>query len=457
MALATLGLAGCVGMIGGELEEERCTAGVGPIQRLDETEYNNTTRELVGEVTSASLASAPVVTDLLAEQYQAIAEEIAAVAVTQLSPCESVEEVCAEDFIRSFGARAYRRPIEEGDVTRLMGVYAVGAEEGFASGIELVIQAMLQSPYFLYRVELGDPLTQHELASRLSYFLWDSMPDDALRAAADSGALGTTEQIVANAKRMIEDPRARAMVAAFHAEWLRLDELATMSKKPDVFPEFDDSMRVLLREETESFVDRVFWEDGRPAALLDPDGVLTQASVLSILATPTRTSPVQRGKFVIEEMLCDTVPPPPPNVADDFPEASDEALSVRERLEQHRENPACASCHTMMDSIGLGLEDFDALGRFRETEDASGELIHTDVDGPFVGGVELSEKLATSAQFRDCVATRWFRRAYGRKETGADGCALEEVRSGLAQANDMRELLLLIVRSSAFRTKGAQP
>jgi len=454
------------------------------------------------------------VSALLAENYMTAAETIAANAIPRLGtiePCDTVtkgEDACSKVVVQSFGRRTFRRPLTDAEVTRYLALYAKGrAGAKYEDGIAVVIQAMLQSPAFLYRVEDGVPaqpgqasvlLTSNEMATRLSYFLWASMPDDRLFAAADANALATPEQLGAQAERMLQDNRAKQMPGTFHREWLELTHALEAPKAPMMYPAWTPQLAADLFTESQTFVDQVFWTDGQLSSLiaapysyvnanvaklygadppastgfskvmLDPTkraGLLTQGTFLAAHANPDQTSPVRRGKFVREQLLCQPVPPPPNDVVVKPPDY-DPTTSTRDRFIQHEKEARCAGCHAAMDSIGFGLEAYDAIGAFRTMDgihpvNAHGALTSTDVDGEFEGGVALAQKLAASTTVASCAVTQWFRFANGRGDTDADACSLETIRAALAAAgNDMRTIPLAIVKSDAFRYRpltGGEP
>jgi mono/diheme cytochrome c family protein len=328
---------------------------------------------------------------------------------------------CAQRIIESLARRAYRRSPAKGEIDELLGLVRIaqGRGDSFESGIRLALEAILVNPNFLFRIE-QDPagagpahrIADLELASRLSYFLWSSMPDDEILGLAAQHRLHVPETLHAQMKRMLSDPRSRALVENFGGQWLQFRNLDVLKPDPQKFPEFDAGLREAMRTETEMFFSAIVHEDrsildfldgrftyrnerlakhygipgvtGREFRRVELDGsqrsgVLTQASVLTVSSYPTRTSPVIRGKWVLENLL-DTPPPPPPADVPPLNEAAIGAtLSMREQLEQHRSNPACAGCHARMDPIGFGLENYDAIGRYRTSEgkfriDSSGTL-----------------------------------------------------------------------------------
>ena len=504
-------------------EPSECTASAdlaAPLRRLTQLEYRNTVRDLLGVELPADFdfpddalaggfdnnAAVLSVSPLLAEKYLEAAEALAASALEQnpsLVPCDPVtagEQACAAQFIERFGKRAYRRPLSATETERLTRAFTAGKAEGdFRSGAALVIQAALQSSAFLYRFEFGVGavagqqlvrLTQHELAARLSYFLWGSMPSDELLSAADAAQLATSEQIAARARLMLDDARARPAVSEFYRQWLGVSDIAALQKDTATYPDYTPALQTAMAAELPAFIEHVVWSADRsltalltapvgfvteplaalygvepPAAslptqvALNPDeraGVLTQAAVLAVHALPNQSSPVARGKFVRERLLCQTPSPPPANLNVTPPEV-DPNLSTRERFAQHTESAECAGCHELMDPLGFAFESYDALGRYRATDggkpiDTSGWVSgSTDIDGPFQNARELAGKLASSQQVRDCVATQWFRYAFGRHEGPADACALTKLQADFsASSADLRELLVSLTQTESF-------
>ncbi|MEM7158547.1 MAG: DUF1592 domain-containing protein [Myxococcota bacterium] len=464
-------------------------------------------------------ASALVVSPLLAEQFLTAAENLAVkhspTILATLASCAnatSLDGGCttqSQAWIRSFGKEVFRRPMADDEVTEWFAVFSDGTalDGGFdaLSGVELVVAGMLQSPHFLYRVEFGrnepnaegiDELSPHEMATRLSFLFWNSPPDRILIDAADADELRTPEQLEQQARRLLRAPRAREAVRNFHRQWLELEKvtevLAGIGKDTEMFPDYDPDILPLLQQETEGFFEfAVFDADATldtlftapftivnqplaefygfdaPGATeeqfvrveLDParySGFLTQAGLLALYAKPNRTSPVHRGKFVRERLLCQ-IPPPPPDVVPEAPDV-DISQTTRQQLEQHKTDPLCSSCHQMLDPLGLGFEHFDAMGRWRDDEnglpiDASGEFIATtDIDGAFNGVVEFGAAMGGSQQVRDCVTTQWFRFAHGRGETDADDESLALVREAFARSEfRIQELLVALTQTHAFR------
>ncbi|WP_224242185.1 DUF1592 domain-containing protein [Hyalangium gracile] len=488
--------------------------GPSPLRRLNRFEYDNTVRDLLGTTLQPAKAFAPEeeslgfknnayalnVTLLHVEQWMTASETLAAAAdLSKILPCQptaATEATCARQFIEQFGKRAWRRPLEAEEVARLGSVYQAGrTRKDFATGIRMVIESLLQSPFFLYRVESGRPSTQggpvqttsHEMASRLSYFLWGTMPDPALFQAADADQLSTREQVEAQVRRMLNDPKAHRMVAEFHKQWLMLDELEHVTKDNTLYPSFEP-LKAAMRTETEKFLDYVFFE-GDASQLFNANftfankelaafygingptgtafekvavnplqraGFLTQASFLASHAKPNQSSPIHRGVFVRKQILCQTLPTPPDDVG--MPPDPTPDSTTRERFAEHTSNPACSGCHALIDPIGFTFENYDGVGGYRTHEgalpvDASGGVSKAeDANGNFVGAVEMSRRFAESTYVKDCIATQWFRFANGRAEVEAEKCELQELqRQFAATGYNLRELMVQLALSDAFR------
>ena len=497
------------------------------MRRLTRLEYNNTVRDLLGDTTAPADRFPPdevsngfnnngavlSVSPLLAEKYQEAAEALAATAVKNLAalvPCDPAragEDACARQFVEGFGRRVYRRPLAAAETQRLLAVHgAARAGATFARGIEVTLRAMLQSPSFLYRLEItsaGRPgeklvrLTSHEVAARLSYLLWASTPDDRLLQAADRNELATPEQVGRMARALLDDPRTRRAAAEFYRQWLGLGALDNLVKDARVYPELTAELRAGMRAESAAFVEHLVFGAGdrklgtlftsstsfvTPAlarlygvtppaggsgggaaapqqVALPPAeraGVLTHAALLAVHALPDQSSPVARGKFVREQILCQELPSQPPNLMVTPPEV-DPTRPTRERFRQHAEDPACAICHALMDPVGFGLEAYDGIGRFRASDggrpvDSTGMLVQTrDADGSFRGARELAERLSRSAEVRDCLATQWYRYSLGRLEGPGDACSITRLRNTFsASGGDLRELLVAVTETEAF-------
>jgi hypothetical protein len=499
--------------------------GPAPVRRLTRAQYNNTVRDLLGDTTHpaddfppdqsvgdfSNVAINQTVSALLAQGYESAAEALAAKAVANLPailPCDpqqAGEDACAKTFISAFGKRAYRRPLTADESGALFTLYSTnrsGAD--FANGVQAVLEALLQSAPFLYFYETGStagrvgnavPLTSWEMASRLSYLVWNSMPDDALFTAAENDALKTADQIEAAVRRMITDPKARDATAEFFTEWLKASDLDLLAKDPTVYPSYSADIGASMKRGLIAFTSSVVWDgdgkietlltspsvflDGKTGPLLgvgnvtgtnvqkvdmDPAkyaGILTQPAVLTVFAKPNQSSPVQRGKFVRERLFCQPLPPPPANIVIKPPDIK-AGESTRERFAQHDKDPFCAGCHHLMDPIGFGFESFDGIGRWRDTDqglpvDASGSLQATDVDGAFVGTKDLATHLAKSSAVRACVGTEYFRFAMGRGVDADDDCSVATIGDALEKSGgNIRELIVAVTRTPAFRYRRAQ-
>jgi hypothetical protein len=508
---------------GGPIDPGRVT-----LHRLNRTEYNNTVRDLLGTQlrpaddfasdpagfgydTNSDVQSLP---PLQLDQYltaaavladEAIARGVAAFAAGQGVPaCDPVADAtCAPKLVRAFARRAFRRPIPVEELGRLLKIGTAARMQG-ADGLgqlTLMLRAILSSPHFLFKVEVdpdplspaAHPLSPHELAARLSYFLWSSMPDAALFAGADGARLGSEAEVRAQAMRMLGDPKSAPLVDSFAAQWLSLAALDEHEVDADQF-KFDKSFARSLRNETLAFFrefltrdlpvtellraqftfvdDRLAAHYGLPAVgsssptrvALSGDkrrGLLTQAAILTRTSFPARTSPTVRGAWISTHVLCSPPPPPPPNVPP-FPEAKAGAMgTVRQRLEAHRANPACASCHAVIDPIGLGLENYDLVGRYRTTDrgapiDASGVLPGGTA---FNGAGELSALLAADPRLAACLARNLMTYALGRGLDPSDEPALAEVvnRATGAAGAGVRGLILEVVASPPFRQRRGEP
>jgi hypothetical protein len=414
-------------------------------------------------------------------------------------------EACAETILASLARRAYRRPVAEGELAPLLEFYRAGHGDSgsFDGGVQVALKALLVSPEFLFRIQ-RDPadaapgslyrISDLELASRLSFFLWSSIPDDELLAAAERGTLGKPRELERQVRRMIADPRADAFVGNFAGQWLYLRNLEAVIPVQSIFPNFDDTLREGLRQETELFFASVLREDRNVLDLLDADytfvnervarhygipnvkgshfrrvqlpegsprrGLLGHGSVLAVTSRADRTSPVVRGQWILENLL-GAEPPPPANVppldATNTTDGQGTVLSLRERLTAHRANPTCASCHMAMDSLGFALEGFDAVGRWRAIDelgdpiDASGVL----PDGStFRSFDEFRETLKSSELFRLVLAEKLMTYALGRGVEPYDMPAVRAiVRDAADDDNRFSQFILGVVNSTPFRMR----
>jgi mono/diheme cytochrome c family protein len=410
---------------------------------------------------------------------------------------------CAKTILSKLARRAYRRGVTDADVEPLMAFYREGKQAGFDAGIERAIRRLLVSPEFLARVE-RDPagvkpgqvyrISDRELASRLSFFLWSSIPDETLIALAEKKQLGDPATLAAQVKRMIADPRAEAFVRNFAGQWLFLRNLEAAVPVQSAFPDFDDSLRQAFRTETELFFDSIVRDDRSAFDLLRADytflnerlarhygiagirgshfrrvvlgpeaarsGLLGQGSILTVTSYPDRTSPVKRGKWILENLLGTPPPPPLPNVGELKPTGAGGAvLSMRDRMAQHRANPTCASCHSMMDPLGLALENFDAVGKWRTLGESATPIDVAGVlpDGTkFEGPAGLRASLLRSNRFVATLTEKMMTYALGRGLEHYDAPAVRAVLQN-AQRDDYRlsSLILGIVQSTPFRMRKA--
>ena len=408
---------------------------------------------------------------------------------------------CAHKIVSDFANRAFRRPVGEREITRFTNLVSLAQHQGdsFEEGICLALQGILVSPHFLYRIEtdptvtpanVSHPITQHELASRLSYFLWSSMPDEPLRACADKQTLRNPAVLNAQVRRMLKDPRSIALSQNFSGQWLQFRALESAKPDRQRFPNFDEYLRMSMRRETELFFDNILRDDRSVLDLLDGKytflngrlanfygipgvegptfrkvdltgtprgGVLTQASVLTVTSYANRTSPVLRGKWILENFFNAAPPPPPPGVPNLDVSTVGSDASLRQQLEAHRKNPTCASCHARMDPLGFGLENFDATGAWRDNDgkiaiDSSGSL----PDGrTFKGPDGLKGILKTDRNiFAQCLTAKLLTYALGRGLERSDNATEKTITQHVA-ANDYRfsNLILEIVNSKPFQMR----
>jgi hypothetical protein len=409
--------------------------------------------------------------------------------------CDPAAGTCLETFLARFGRRAFRRPLAAEELERYLAVARTGATKAGDpwAGARTAVVALLQSPHFLYRVELGqaepgDPtrlrLGAFEVASRLAFFVTNRPPDDQLLDAAQQDRLGD-EQLAEHARRLLASPHAVAAVESFYDDYLDLGSLATLAKDAAAFPMFTDAIKADLRAETVRTLRTLTFDEERDFRTVFQDrttfltpalarfyglpapaggataraetaaeraGLLMQASLLALHAHDSHTSPSRRGKFVRETLLCQTIPDPPPNIETNLPPASGALDTTRKRVEAHVANPACSGCHALMDPIGLALENFDAVGRYRTTEGGAPIDAHGALDGKdFTGPLGLAEAVAAHPEVPACFAATILRQAsggllVGEKELVADlGRRFEEGRF------NVRALLLAVVSHPAFR------
>jgi hypothetical protein len=509
------------------------SANSGDLRRLTISQYNNTVRDLLGDYTRPADQFPPEdflngftnqmegqsVPPLLAEAYTIAAEKLAANTFRRgdeqkLIPCKPAspgDRACRDQFIRQFGLKAFRRPLTDKEVAGYADLFGEAArkQRDFLAGAKVVVEAMLQSPSFLFHLEdgPGGQSRQYGVASRLSYFLWDTMPSAELLHAAQAGQLGTVDQIKKIARRMMDDPRARRALEVFLAQWMRFDRVMT-AVRGRVTPDFSASMLPLMTEETKHLFNHLVWDDANFMEMFNADytflpsrlaalygleapaeefgmvkypadstraGVLGHAGLLTLTASQTDTSPTARGLFVREHFLCQNVPPPPPGVDTNLPAVSDKPLTNKERLQIHLANKSCASCHTLIDPIGLGFEKYDNIGRYRVKQIVKIQLqrdsvtnkprepkeFQLDLDTTaHIQGIpnsefstlkELGNVLAQDPTCERCVVKQIFRYAAGRHETEADQPYLDSLFEAFSKSGfRFRELVLALVTSPPF-------
>ena len=492
------------------------------MRRLNRTEYNNTVRHLTGldlklandfpsdDVGNGfdNIGDVLSLPPILMEKYLTSAKQIADEVIRNVDatkkvfpkePTDILDEVIQVSRANAmhFASRAFRRPLDAEETERLSKLMRAAWEANATKEeiMQTVITVVLASPHFLYRIEDDDPkdfiegirpLNDFELASRLSYFLWSSMPDDRLFQLAGDGKLHTTDQLNAEVDRMLADPKSKALVENFAGQWLQLRDLDALSPDPVKFVTFDDKLRQSMRQETELLFNSILKENRSILELLSADytylderlarhydiggvsgdefrridlrgkrrGMLMHGSILLLTSNPTRTSPVKRGKWVLENLLAEPPPPPPPNV----PElgAEGETLgTLRQQMEQHRANPNCAVCHVKMDAVGFGLENFDAIGSWRESDgrekiDPSGIL---PGGRNFNGPLDLVQILVEDkkTEFTRCVTLKMLTYALGRGLGVADRCTVSSIVNKLSEENYRFAILIKsIVTSPPF-------
>lgn len=532
--------------------------GRAPLRRLTTFEYNNTIRDLLGDTTNPgnSLPSEVIgngfgnnadeqsVSALLAEGYGTVATAIAAratanaTALGKLASCGSnvtaaMEESCASTIINTLLPKAYRRTVTPAEQTDYLTLYksirALSTSMTFAAGIAGVIEAILQAPDFLYRVEFGttDPanpavkkLTGREVATRLSYFFWQTMPDQALTTAADANMLSTPEQVLTQAQRLLDDPKSHQTVAFYFDNVLPLPILSDLTRSKEQFPTFSPSIGQLMRQETQRTIEYEIFENTTPApgssftpgslpALLTAPytfvnqtlfnfygasafsgttavtgtnlqkvsvntsqrlGILTQGGVMAGTTTTNLTNPVLRGTFVINKLLCRDLhlPTDPAILAAANVPVPYTGWTARERYSAHSSQAVCKACHQFLDPIGFALENYDPVGLYRTTERATinGETRDTPIDasgsvpgvpGTASNGVELVKLLASAEEMNTCFASHWIEFAYGRQMEQVDGCNKQAVQLAFKNSGyNIKKMLLAITQTDGFLMRPAQ-
>jgi len=506
------------------------------LRRLTHSQYNHTVRDLLGDETRpadqfpkedfvhgfTNQAEGQPVSPLLAEAYARAAERLARAAFRGgdsrgLVPCRLEAEGCRGEFIRRFGRKAFRRPLDDLEVKRYEALFA--QEKDFLSGAQVAIETMLQSPHFLFHLAPG----AYGVASRLAYFLWDTLPDENLFHAAERGELESPASVENQVSRMLRDSRAQDALDEFLAQWMRFDRLRNAIRDRRLFPEFTAELIAGMTEETRRLFRSLVWEDrdfrdfftasyaylspelaklyGVPAphepwgrVEFAPDseraGVLGQATFLALTSKPAETSPTERGLFVREHFLCQVVPPPPAGVNTTLPPVTDEKpMTTRERLQIHLSNAACSGCHSLVDPVGFGFEKFDAVGKHREKQlvtifptfdetstkrkvqpteykldiEAAGDVLGLK-NARFKSPRQLGEILASEPGCQKCVVKMLFRWANGRPEEPGDEPLIETALERFRQSGfKFRELVaatavsLSSTESAGLHAGGADP
>ena len=522
----TTGSGGSSGSSGAGMASQLCTTGPAPgpapIRRLTRFELNNTLRDLLGDTSNAANqlpaeligngfsndAATITTTRALVDAYRSIASTLGTAAtkdapsLAKLTTCDVTtlgEDTCAHTFVKDFGQRAYRRAPTDPEQAALFVAYTAGRTGAtYAAGLEAVIEMALQSPQFLYRAEVGVPVpgkslrrpTSNEMATRLSYSLWGSMPDTTLLGVAAASGLDTPDQVKAQAQQMLLSSRAHDMLHYFTDTLYGISGSDALVRDAATFPTYNNSLGPLFRQETENFIEDVVWTGAGDFATLwnapysfvngplaafygdtgvtgdafqrvarDPArrlGLLTQASILAATTPGARNNPVKRGKFIYEQLLCGSVPSPPASLKVTLP-PEDPTRTTRERFTAHRAVEPCKSCHVMLDPIGFGLENFDGVGLWQDTDngkpvDPSGEIpAGVDIAGPFPNAVALAQKIASSDTARSCFADKWLSFAYGRVVGDGDACSKSQLETAFRAANgNVKALLVAATQTDDF-------
>lgn len=512
----------------------------GVVRRLTHSQYNQTVANLLADQTRpadqfpqedyingfTNQASGQSVTPVQEEAYNRAAEKLARNAFRggdrRLIPCQPsspTDVACRVKFIQEFGRKAFRRPLTAGELARYEKLFLpdAAASHDFLKGAQLVVEAMLQSPSFLFHLEQGPngQFEQYRTASRLSYFLWDTMPNEVLFRAAAAGELGTPEQVERAARGMLEDPRAQRSMDVFLAQWLRFDRLKNAIRDHRFYPAFSTELAAAMIEETRQLYHHLVWENGNfmelftsNYAYLNNDlaqlyglpapkqqfarvdfpadskraGILGEATFLTLTSKPAETSPTERGLFIREHFLCQIVPPPPPGVNTTLPPPTDEKpLTNRGMLQAHLSNNTCSACHRLIDPIGFGLEHYDAIGHYREqqlvtiyptfdemkhrikikptehrlTLESTGFVLgipHSDFENPRA----LGQILANEPACQKCIVKQLFRYAVGRPETPADQPVIDAMLKAFQDSQfRFQNLIIAIINSKPFLAGGS--
>jgi hypothetical protein len=504
------------------------------VRRLTHSQYNNTVRDLLSDQIQPAnnfpkedfirgfknQLEGQGVSPLQAEAYSKAAESLAQFAfrggdqhdLIPGEPASATDMDCAEKFIRQFGRKAFRRQLADDEVQQYLGLFRLesGRTGDFLGGARVIVEAMLQSPHFLFRIErgAGSPTEPFEIASRLSYFLWDTMPDDEMLQAAERGEYATAEQIESRARRMLADPRAKSSFDEFLAQWMRFDDVLSATRDRRRFSDYNTVLAGAMVEETRRLFNHLVWDDqnfmefftadytfvnsdlARLYGLPEPGegyvkvqypaqsgraGVLGHGSFLVVTSNPSETSPTSRGLFVRNQFLGHEVPAPPPGVNTSLAELTVEAPQTnRQRLAVHLNSESCASCHRLIDPIGLGFEQYNPVGAFEEKMvlrsgggrrggpattvelalDTSAHIQGIE-NSDFKTPKELGRILAENKSCQRCIVKQLFRYAFGREETKNDQPELDKIFEKFQNSGfRFQELIIAMVTSELFLQKG---
>jgi hypothetical protein len=492
-----------------------------PLRRLTTVEYANTIRDLLGVTVPASAGfatdldsyesgfgrGAGISTGTDARQFFDTSEQVAGLALprlTALLPCQALptaraeQDACARDFIGKFGLRAYRRPLNADEVADLQKLYDADRALGndFSDGIAAVLSGILQSPYFLYRWELNGPPTRdanlirfnsYEVASRLSYYLWATMPDDQLFTAAAANQLTTPAQIEQQARRMMADNRFKDTIRSFHTQWLNLT--VTGLQKDPSYTAWTPAVAAAMLDETAEFANHILFGAGATGkveelltsstsfvtsdlakvygatvsgpgsapVMLDPKqraGIFTQAAFLASHANPDTDHPIRRGVEILRHAFCVDIDIPKDIMVPTVDQKSGQ--STRETYSMHATDPKCTGCHAMIDPLGFAFEHYDAIGQWRDTDankpvDSSGKDTIGNVSLDFQDAVGLARQLSTAPAVRNCMTNEWLRYMVRRHEDNGDAASLQAANDAFAKSSyDLRELIVNLTRTRAF-------
>ncbi len=497
------------------------------VRRLTHSQYSNTIRDLLGDQSQPAnifpkedfihgfknQIEGQNISPLQAEAYSEAAERLARSAfrggdprnLVPVKPSSSSDQGAAESFVRQFGLKAFRRPLSNEETDKYVRLFLQGSAKAgeFHSGAQLVVEAMLQSPNFLFRIQRREEQSheQFEIASQLSYLLWDTMPDEEMLQAASKSQFSSVAQIEAQARRMLDDPRAAIALDEFLAQWMRFDRVLDATRDRRKYREFNSEVAAAMAEETRQLFRHLVWNDkdfmefftadytfistslaqiyGLPMPAMEfsrvdyPSesgraGVLGHGSFLVLTSKPADTSPTSRGLFVRNQFLAQEIAPPPPGVNAVLPEVTeDKPLTNRQRLSVHLNSEACASCHRLIDPIGFGFEQYDAIGsfktkmglRFGGRDNPSTKELDLDTtafvqgipDSEFTRPKELGKLLASNETCQRCIVKQFFRYAFGREESSADQQILDEAFEKFRNSGfRFRELIMALVTSKLF-------